>query len=106
MHHIAPAIPHTGNGQEYWQVKCENVVLQLDMTVGVMHLSMLILRGGGGGPRAHVGHLTSIAFPTFGNLIKNLGPRVGMFAFLHGGMRPSHIVPCAHLGIEVAYICS
>ena len=35
----------------------------------------------GGGPRAYVGHLTSIAFPTLGNLTKNLGPRVGMFAF-------------------------
>ena len=42
---------------------------------------MLSLRGGGGGPRAYVGHLTSIAFPTLGNLTKNLGPRVGMFAF-------------------------
>ena len=35
----------------------------------------------GGGPRAYVGHLTSIAFPTLGNLTKNLGPRVGTFAF-------------------------
>ena len=35
----------------------------------------------GGGPRAYVGHLTSIAFPTLGNLTENLGPRVGMFAF-------------------------
>ena len=63
--------------------------------------------GGGGGPRAYLGHLTSIAFPTFGNLTKNLGPGVGTFAFLRGGMGPSHIVPCArlcagHLGIEVA----
>ena len=31
----------------------------------------------GWGPRAYVGHLTSIAFPTLGNLTKNLGPRVG-----------------------------
>ena len=45
-----------------------------------MHLSMLSPRGGGG-PRAYVGHLTSIVFPTLGNLTKNLGPRVGMFAF-------------------------
>ena len=28
-----------------------------------------------------MGHLTSNAFPTLGNLTKNLGPRVGMFAF-------------------------
>ena len=35
----------------------------------------------GGGPRANVGHLTSIAFPTHGNLTKNLCPRVGTFAF-------------------------
>ena len=54
-----------------------------------MHLSMLSPRGGGGGGggggegrRAYVGHLTSIAFPTLGNLTKNLGPRVGTFAFL------------------------
>ena len=37
--------------------------------------------GGGGGPRADVGHLTSMAFPTLGNLTKNLGPRLGKFAF-------------------------
>ena len=35
----------------------------------------------GGGPRAYVGHLTSSAFSTLGNLTKNLGPRVGKFAF-------------------------
>ena len=29
-------------------------------------------------------HLTSIAFPILGNLTKNLGPRVGTFAFLRG----------------------
>ena len=45
-----------------------------------MYLSMLSPIGGGG-PWAYVGHLTSIAFPTLGNLVKNLGPRVGMFAF-------------------------
>ena len=43
-----------------------------------MHLSLLSPRGG---PRAYVGHLTSIAFPTLGNLTKNLVPRVGTFAF-------------------------
>ena len=63
--------------------------------------------GGGAGPRAYVGHLTSIAFPTLGNLTKNLDPRVGTFAFLHGGMGPRHIVPRAclctgNLGNEVA----
>ena len=58
----------------------------------IMHLSMLSPRGG---TPAYVGHLTYIAFPTLGNLPKNLGPRVGMFAFLHGEMRTSHIVPCA-----------
>ena len=47
----------------------------------IMHVSMLSPRGGGGGPRADVGHLTAIAFPTLGNLTKNLGPRVGTFAF-------------------------
>ena len=43
-----------------------------------MHLSMLSLRGG---PQAHIGQLISIAFPTLGNLTKDLGPRVGAFAF-------------------------
>ena len=47
--------------------------------------------------------LTSFAFPTLGNLTRNLGPRVGKFAFLRWEMGPSHIVPCAclcagHLG--------
>ena len=50
-----------------------------------MHLSMLSPRGGGG-PRADVEHLTSIAFPILGNLTKNLGPRVGTVAFLRGGI--------------------
>ena len=48
-----------------------------------MHLSMLSPRGG---PGADVGHLTSIAFPILGNLTKNLGPRVGTFFFLRGGI--------------------
>ena len=43
-----------------------------------MHLSMLSPRGG-----AYVGHLTSIAFPTLRNLTRNLGPRVGTFAFFY-----------------------
>ena len=42
--------------------------------------------GGRGGSRADVEHLTSIAFPILGNLTKNLGPRVGTFAFLRGGI--------------------
>ena len=37
--------------------------------------------GGRGEPPASVGHLNSIAFSTLGNLTKNLGPRVGTFAF-------------------------
>ena len=52
---------------------------------------------GGGGPQAYVGHLTSIAFPILRNLTENLGPRVGTFALLHGGMTPGHIIPCACL---------
>ena len=75
-----------------------------------MHLSMLSPRGGGGGGhRAYVGHLTSIAFPTLGNLTKSLDPTVGTFPFLRGGMGPRHIVPCAflcagNLGNEVAQL--
>ena len=53
--------------------------------------------GGGGGGGAYVGHLTAIAFPTLGNLTKNMGARVGTFAFFAQEMGPSHIVPCAHL---------
>ena len=45
----------------------------------IMHLTMLSPRGGG--PRASVGHLTFIVFPTLRNLTKNLGPRVGTCAF-------------------------
>ena len=37
---------------------------------------------GGWVPQAYVRHLTSIAFSILGNLTKNLGPRVGTFAFL------------------------
>ena len=44
-----------------------------------------------------MGHLTSLAFPILGNLTKNLGSRVGTFAFLHGGIKLRHVVPCAHL---------
>ena len=36
-------------------------------------------------------------FPTLGNLTKNLGPRVGTFAFLRGGIRPSQVIPFARL---------
>ena len=50
-------------------------------TVYLKHVSMLSPRGVGGGPRAYMGHLTSIAFPICGNLTENLGPRVGTFAF-------------------------
>ena len=46
-----------------------------------IYASINVKPEGGRGPRANVGHLTSIAFPTLGNLTKNLGPRVGMFAF-------------------------
>ena len=64
---------------------------------GVMHLSMLSPRGG---PRANVGHLISIAFVTHGNLTKNLFPGWGCLLLLHGGMGPSHIIPCAHLCVS------
>ena len=64
-----------------------------------MHLSMLSPRGGG--PWAYVGHLTSIAFPTLGNLTKNLGFGWGRLLFLQGAMGRSHIVPCALLWIPV-----
>ena len=46
-----------------------------------------------------MGHLTSIAFPTLGNLTKNLGPRVGTFAFFCAEewdqVTSSHVLVCA-----------
>ena len=58
-----------------------------------MHLSMLSPRGG---PRAYVGHLTSIAFPTLGNLTENLGPRVGTFgSFARKNGTKSHRPMCS-----------
>ena len=62
----------------------------------IMHLSMLSPRGVGG-PQVYVGHLISIAVPTLRNLTKNLGPRVGMFVFLHRGIGQSHMIPWARL---------
>ena len=53
-----------------------------------------------GGPRECVGHFTSIAFPTLGNLTNSLCPRVGafdFFFFLQGGMEPNLIITCARL---------
>ena len=71
-----------------------------------MHLSMLSPRGGG--PRAYVGHLTSIAFPTLGNLTKNLGLRVGTFAFFarRNGTK-SHRPMCSSAAaiLEIKYGC-
>ena len=29
--HLSPALPRTGNGQEYWQVKCEHVTLKASL---------------------------------------------------------------------------
>ena len=64
----------------------------------VMHLSMLSPRGGG--DPGHVGHLTSIAFPTVRNLTKNLGPRVGTFVFL--ARRNETNSHCPHALISVS----
>ena len=69
------------------------------------HLPMLSLREGG--PWAHVGHLTSIAFPTLGNLIKNLGPRVGAFAFFDteewDQVTSSHVLICLPAILELKW---
>ena len=55
-----------------------------------------------GGPRAYVGHLISIAFPTLGT--KNLDLKVGTFAFSRGGIGRSHIIPYARLLLEISLI--
>ena len=68
----------------------------LTRTSSFMHLSVLSPRGAGG-PQVYVGHLISIAFPTLVNLTKNLGPRVGTFAFSAQRNKLSHIIPCARL---------
>ena len=82
-------------------IQVPTFVTSFKLQSAVMHLSMLSPSGGGGGgPWAYmymyVGHLTSVAFPTLENLTKNLGPRLGTFALLRGGIRPSHI-PCVCL---------
>ena len=60
----------------------------------VMHLSMLSLRGVG--PQAHMGQLISIAFPTLGNLTKNLGSRMLVFAlFTRGNRTKAHHPMCS-----------
>ena len=51
---------------------------QLDEFMWVMEVAG---EGGGGELQAYVGHFASIAFPILRNLTKNLGPRVGTFAF-------------------------
>ena len=50
-------------------------------SIDLCYASINVKPEGGGDPRAYLGHLTSTAFPTLGNLTKNLGPRVGKFAF-------------------------
>ena len=67
-----------------------------------MHVSMLSPRGG---LRAYVGHLTSIAFPTLGNLTKNLGPRVGTLGFFceeeWDQVTSSHLLVCVLAILEL-----
>ena len=80
-------------------------VIAMLLEYSFMHLSMLGPMGGGGGPWAYVGHLTSIATPTFGNLTKNLGPRVVTFAFFarRNGTKAHRLMSLpVHWPIEVA----
>ena len=66
------------------------------------------VKPGGGGLREYVGHLTSSALPTLGNLTKNLGPRVGAFAFYarRNGTK-SHRPMCSSAAafLEIKYGC-
>ena len=59
----------------------------------VMHLSMLSPRGGG-----DPGHIRGIwpllPSPPSGIWLRIWVPGWGRLLFLHGGMRPSHVVPC------------
>ena len=71
------------------EFKCHHLDLQWRTKSGSnVSINIKPVRGRGG-PKGFVGHLTSIAFLTLRNLPKNLRPRVGTFAFLHGGMGPS-----------------
>ena len=66
-----------------------------------MHLSVL---GTMGVPQAYVGHFTSIAYPTLGNMTKNLGPRVGMFVFCAeewDQVTSSHVLGCVLVIFEL-----
>ena len=62
--------------------------------------------GGGGWARAYVGHLTSIAFPTPGNLTKNLVPGWGRLPFFcteeWEQVTSSHMLVCAPMLISVS----
>ena len=70
-----------------------------------MHLSMLSPRGGGGEPRAYVGHLNFIAFPTLGNLTKNSGSQGGDICLFCAEewdqVTSSHVLGCAPAILEL-----
>ena len=68
------------------QVKEMFMVIFIALGIALNHQRYAVyasinVKPGGGGPRADVGYLTSIAFPILGNLTKNLGPRVGTIVF-------------------------
>ena len=63
-----------------WYVLVYNKILNPFSRTWSIYASINV-KSDGRGPRAYAGHLTSIAFPALGNLTKNLGPRVGSFAF-------------------------
>ena len=62
----------------------------------------------GGGPWANVGHLTSIAFPTHGNLTKNLCPGGDVCFFCAeewDQVTSYHALVCASVILEIKYSC-
>ena len=71
-----------------------------------MYLSMLSPRGGGGGGTPGICEAFYLyCLPTLGNLTKNLGPRVGTFAFICAGewdqRTLSQVLVCMPANVEL-----
>ena len=79
----------------FLQVQAATVEME-DMVICCIHHSNAVINVkpelGGGGPRAYVRHLITIAISTLGNLTESLGPRVGTLDFL--GVEDWALIAC------------